>query len=234
MRMRRRTLVGLVVGAVALFSIANVARTAIAASLMPGFWQTRMREPAPAGAFRLVALGDSAAVGVGADDPMDGFVGRIATYVESVTGRPVHISNVSVNGATAADILRDQLPQVDLDGADLVIVSHDSDLTSGVSVERYRDNVAAVVERLPADRTVYSDIAPLPGADRFQPVLAEVTDAHGIARADVRAIFDGKGRRLDIFSWLPPHLNSRGYYYWFLAFQPAVDDVLAGSQEVTP
>jgi hypothetical protein len=45
-------------------------------------------------------------------------------------------------------------------------------------------------------------------------------------RADFAKIFTHEGRRLDIFSWLPPHLGSKGYAYWFLAFQPEVDTIL--------
>jgi len=53
----------------------------------------------------------------------------------------------------------------------------------------------------------------------------------GIKRADFARVFNGEGRRLDVFSWLFPHLNSKGYYYWFLAFKPEVDKVV-DSQEL--
>jgi hypothetical protein len=74
---------------------------------------------------------------------------------------------------------------------------------------------------------VISDIPDLPGEERYQPVLTAVAHEHGILRADVKAIFNGEGRRLDIFSWLPPHLNSKGYGYWFEAFKPKVDVILS-------
>ena len=48
----------------------------------------------------------------------------------------------------------------------------------------------------------------------------------GVKRADFARVFTGAGRRIDIFSWLFPHVNSTGYYYWFTAFQPEVDKVL--------
>lgn len=216
----------MIVGAALLFVIANVARTAIAAATMSGYWQARMREPVAADAFRLVALGDSSAMGVGADRPMDGFVGRIATHVEERTGRPVHITNVSVGGATGADIVRDQLPQVDLRTADLVVIAHSADLTGGVGLDAYRAALERLVASLPADLTVYSDMPLLPGWEPYQAELTRLTDAGGILSADFAAVFGGDGRRLDIFSWLPPHLNSRGYWYWFRAFQPGVDVIL--------
>jgi hypothetical protein len=79
---------------------------------------------------------------------------------------------------------------------------------------------------VPADRTIFSDLPLLPGRDRYQPVLSSVADAHDIARADFAAVFSGPGRRLDIFSLMPPHLNDRGYGYWFDAFRPAVLRIL--------
>jgi lysophospholipase L1-like esterase len=209
-----------------LFVGANVARTALRAASYPGYWQARMREPLPAEGIRLVALGDSSVLAVGADDPMKGYVGRIARYITDKAGRPVHITNVS-SGGTTADVVRDQLPQVDLAAADIVIVADSNDLENGVPLDDYRAILTTLVGALPADRTVFSDLALLPGRDPYQALLDQVTDARGIARADFAAIFSGEGRRLDIFSWLPPHLNSAGYQYWFRAFQPEVDQILA-------
>lgn len=75
---------------------------------------------------------------------------------------------------------------------------------------------------LTPDRTVYSDLPLEPRRGPYHAVLHQVADAHGIMRADFAGVFSHDGRRLDIFSWLPPHLNSRGYAYWFEAFRPKV------------
>jgi hypothetical protein len=154
---------------------------------------------------------------------MDGYVGRIATYIQQKTGRPVHITNVATGGAIT-DILQSQLPRVDVKTADIVIVADDN--LNGLSLAEYRATLETLASALPADRTVISSLPGLPGEARYQPVLDQVTDVHGILRADAAAIFNGPGRRLDIFSWLPPHLNSRGYEFWFQAFKPKVDLVL--------
>lgn len=225
-RGRTWRLIGVIGGALALFVAANVAKTGLAAAMMSGYWEARMREPIADGAVQLVALGDSSVMGIGADRPMDGFVGRIATYVEARTGRPVHVSNVSVGGATAADILDRQLPRVDLEQADIVVVAHSADLTGDLPLDTYGAQVERLVARLPADRTVYSDLPLLPGWERYQAALEAATDPRDILRADFASVFNGEGHRLDIFSWLPPHLNSRGYWYWFTAFQPQIDVIL--------
>lgn len=223
--------IGVVVSVLVVLVIVNVAITGWRALATPGYWRQKMNEPAPANAIRLVALGDSSVEAIGARRPMDGYVGRIATYIEQRTGRPVHIANVSTGGTTA-DIIQNQLPKVDLKTADLVIVADDNDV--GIPLAQYRAELETVLARLPADRTIYSDLPGLPGEAPYQRVLQQVTDAHGVMRADFASIFNGPGRRLDIFSWLPPHLNSKGYGYWFRAFQPKVDVVLERLQKSGP
>ncbi len=205
----------------------NVVRTLLIAAGTIHFWQEKANEPIPAHAIRLVALGDSATQAIGADNPMEGYVGRIATYVQAKTGRPVHITNVSDGGATYSDVVYKQLPRVDLKTADLVIVESSNDLEQRVPLDTYRAALAALMQVLPPEKTVISDLPLEPGRAAYQAILQASADAHHIMRADFARIFNHEGRRLDIFSWLPPHLNSKGYAYWFLAFQPEVDKILA-------
>ena len=204
----------------------NVVRTLLIAAGILHFWQEKANEPVAANAIRVVALGDSATQAIGADTAMKGFVGRIATYVQAKTGRPVHIVNVSDGGATYHDMVRNQLPKVDLTTADLVIVACSNDVENGVPLGSYLAALNALLRVLPPDKTVVSDLPLLPGRDAYQTILQERADAYHIMRADFAKIFNHEGRRLDIFSWLPPHLNSKGYAYWFLAFQPEVDKIL--------
>ncbi len=204
----------------------NVVRTLLIAAGIVHFWQEKANEPVASNALHLVALGDSATQAIGADNPMEGFVGRIATYVQARTGRPVHIVNVSDGGATYHDIVQKQLPKVDLTTADLVIVACSNDVENEVPLDTYRAALGALLRVLPPDKTVVSDLPLLPGRDAYQTILQERADANHIMRADFAKIFTHEGRRLDIFSWLPPHLGSKGYAYWFLAFQSEVDTIL--------
>lgn len=212
--------------AAVLFVAANVAVTAMRSSRFPRCWRDRMDKPVPNNAIRMVALGDSSVEAIGADRPMDGYVGRIADYVAMRTGRPVHIANVSTGGK-AGDIISDELPKVDLTTADLVVIADSNDMQQRVPLDQYRADLTTLLEKVPAERTVLSDLPIFPGAAPYRHVLHEVADAHGVIWADFASVFNGEGRRLDIFSWLPPHLNSRGYYYWFKAFQPKVDVVIS-------
>nr|WP_280523137.1 SGNH/GDSL hydrolase family protein [Rathayibacter caricis] len=197
----------------------GVAVTAVRAAGYPAFWRDRANELIPADALRLIALGDSSMVGVGTLDPMNGIAGRVARDLEQQTGRPVHITNLAVSGSTTAQMLREQLPQAPLATADIVIVSTPSDMESRVPLDEYRRDVDQLTALLPADRTVISDLPLEPGRDSYQAILTQSTDNASIARADFATVFNGHGRRLDIFSLLPPHLNDRGYNFWSTAFQ---------------
>lgn len=83
------------------------------------FWIQKAKDP---GELTYVALGDSAAQGIGASSPMRGYVGLVANKLENKTGKSVRIVNVSVTGATIGDALRDQLPKIQSIKADIVTI----------------------------------------------------------------------------------------------------------------
>lgn len=132
---------------------------------------------------------------------------------------------MSAGGATVQDVLEHQLSMVDMDSADLILIVTASDLEKRVPLDRYRANLHTLLSSLPAHKTIYSDFPIEPGREAYQAAFQQAADECGIRRADFARVFNGEGRRLDIFSWLLPHLNSRGYYYWFLAFRPEVDRI---------
>jgi lysophospholipase L1-like esterase len=219
-------IIGSIVLILVLFIGINVVLAARHAATFPKYWQDKANEPIPPNAIRLVALGDSAMQAIGAAKPDDGIAGRIASYLSMKTGRPVHVTNVSVGGATVQDIVDHQLLEADLSEADLIIVATASDLEGRVPVDEYRANLHTLLGALPPEKTIFSDLPIEPGRDDYQAIFQQAADERGIKRADFAQVFNGEGRRLDVFSWLFPHLNSTGYYYWFLAFKPKVDQVM--------
>jgi lysophospholipase L1-like esterase len=201
------------------------------ATAYPQYWRERAQQPAPPDAIKLVALGGSEVLAIGADRPELGFVGRIADHVAARTGRPVHVTNVSAGGATTGRVVTQQLPLVDLDDADLVIFSATSnDVGAKVPLDQFRADVTALLTALPAGRTVLSDTPTQSGHEPYQAVYAELADQRHFRRADFARMFGrgGEGHRLDIFAIDFHHLNTRGYEYWFKAFQPQVDAIIDG------
>jgi lysophospholipase L1-like esterase len=225
-RRRTVTILGSLVLALILYIGINVLLAARRAAAFPKYWQDQAAQPVPANAIRLVALGDSIMQAIGAAHPEDGIAGRIAEYLQSETGRPVHMTNVSVGGATIQEIIDQQLPQVDLNQADLIIVATATDLERRVPLDTYETDLRALLQALPPGKTIFSDLPLEPGREPYQDIFQRLAEEQGIQRADFARVFRGERRRLDIFSWLFPHLNSKGYYYWFTAFQPEVDKLI--------
>lgn len=225
---RRRIVIilGIFALALILYIGINILLAAQRAAAFPKYWQDKATEPVLPNAIRLVAMGDSIMQAIGTAHPEDGIAGRIAEYLRSRTGRPVHIANVSVGGATVQDILDQQLPQVDLSQADLIILATATDMEQRVALATYEANLRTLLDALPPDRTIFSDLPLEPGREPYQAVFQRLADEQSILRADFAKVFRGEGRRLDIFSWLFPHLNSKGYYYWFTAFQPEIDQLI--------
>lgn len=191
------------------------------------YWRALAAQPAPPNALRLVALGDSTVQAIGAARPLDGLVGRAQAYLACTTGRPVHVVNVASGGATVADVVRDQLPRVDLDTADVVLVSvSSSDISRRTPLPHFAAALWQLVHALPPARTVISDAPLQPRRSDYQDVLARLADQRGIARADFAGVFRGEGRRLDVFAGDFHHLNGRGYGYWFGAFRPGLDTIV--------
>ena len=121
------------------------------------YGQARTNEPIAPNAIRLATLGDSAMQAIGATNPEDGIAGRIANYLSLRTGRPVHMITMSVGGATVQDILDHQLPKVDLNNADLIIIATANDLENRVPLEKYRANLRTLLWSLPPAKTIFSD-----------------------------------------------------------------------------
>jgi lysophospholipase L1-like esterase len=141
--MRRSAFVGL--AAAALVGCSHRAPAATA---------TRSRLPA----VRIVALGDSLALGTGASAPENGFI--FQSYRHVLAERPgSRIDDLAIGGATVADVLRLQVPRLAHEPADVAIVCvGGNDVVHHTSPGRfaltYGELVARVRAALPAARLI--------------------------------------------------------------------------------
>ena len=72
------------------------------------WWRDQAKQK---GDLLYVAIGDSAAQGIGASRPDRSYVGVLADEIRAVTGRTLRVINLSVSGATVELAVRDQLPR---------------------------------------------------------------------------------------------------------------------------
>ncbi|GAB3810572.1 hypothetical protein GCM10028820_00310 [Tessaracoccus terricola] len=206
-------------------------------------WGNRAAEH-PADVLHYVALGDSAAQGVGASSVDKSYVGLLAARLSEATGRPVAVTNLSVSGAVSADVVRDQLDTfralpftpdvVTMDiGANDVIFPHSN-------LEKFTDSLATILSTVPRGSFI-ADVpwVMIPGMDR-QSVAMAAKAAELIAERGHHLVELHKpSRQLGYFryhrstakDWFHP--NDKGYAAWADAFWDAIEasGVLA---ELTP
>lgn len=110
------------------------------------FWERKANE---SGEITYLALGDSAAQGIGATSPMRGYVGLIAKRLEEKTGKTVRVVNLSVTGAKLSDYLTEQAPKTKDIDADYVTIEIGANDVAGFEEDKFRNEFKQVIESLP-------------------------------------------------------------------------------------
>lgn len=181
----------------------------------------------------LVALGDSAAQGVGASVIDHGYVPVLARRLAHHTGREVRVINLSVSGAVSDDVVTDQLPllhaldvepdlvTLDIGGNDVVFPGHDP--------ATFAASMNTILADLPAGSFV-ADVPwiPLPGmrrtSIRMAHAAAELIAQHSHHHVRLHELTRGFGvvgyRRYLAADWFHP--NDAGYLGWADAFWQSI------------
>ncbi|MGN7797692.1 SGNH/GDSL hydrolase family protein [Leifsonia sp. 22587] len=192
------------------------------------WWRDVAQDP---GELLYVAIGDSAAQGIGASAPKNSYVGIIADHLRAVTGRSVRVVNLSVSGATVSLAVADQLPRfLKLDPEpDIVTVSIGANDIAAFDPVRFREGQRAVFAAVP-DHAIVADLPYfyLPWNERIvaeaNQILREEAAERGLQVAPLHSTMRRQGLRgaftqfaEDLF-----HPNDHGYRTWASAFLPAV------------
>lgn len=206
-------------------------------------WGNRPSEH-PADVLHYVALGDSAAQGVGASSADKGYVGLVAARLSEATGRPVAITNLSVSGAVSADVVRDQLDTfrslpftpdvVTMDiGANDVIFPHSN-------VEKFTDSLATILSTVPRGSFI-ADVpwVMVPGMDKQSAAMSQKAAEMVSERGHHLVELHRTSRELGYFryhrttakDWFHP--NDRGYLGWADAFWESIE-ASGVLEELTP
>jgi lysophospholipase L1-like esterase len=123
-----------------------------------------------------VALGDSTVEGHGATAPGRNYVGRLYARLRTVYPR-AQLANLGVGGATAADVLRGQLPQALALRPALVTLSvGPNDITQDRSLWAFARDVALILDALARDTTAVVVVNLIPDmtvTPRFRGTEAE-------------------------------------------------------------
>lgn len=196
------------------------------------FWAARTAESLAGGAPLLAVLGDSAAQGVGAPDPMDGWVGQLLRRLEAADGHPWGVVNLAVSGARVRDVLDQQLPALYRIGRPIMttiaaVGGNDMYRSSRWSIA---DGFSQLVRALPppgqlgeGSRTVVTTLPQGLGRRRAavaNRIVTAVAPDRGVEVADLWATTGPPWRgnyAEDNF-----HPNARGYGFWVEAILPVL------------
>lgn len=187
----------------------------------------------PEGVLHYLALGDSAAQGVGASTVEKGYVSLLAARLAEETGRTVAVTNLSVTGAKSDDVVRDQLPQlaelpftpdlvtVDIGANDVVFPGH-SPATFGASI-------ATIAEALP-EGSFIADVPwfSLPFWGRQSRLMsertAEAVEANGHHLVELHRVTRETGARYHLYTAVDLfHPNDLGYAGWCDVFWETIE-----------
>ena len=189
-------------------------------------WARRARQP---GELLYVAIGDSAAQGVGARRIDASYVGLLAARLQRLTGRTVRVVNLSRYGARLDDALERQLPQLAQLEPDLVTVAIGANDMVAHDAERFVDEFERLLAALPP-HAIVADLPCFHFGDRERDAvhasraIADLVRARGLAFAPLHRVTErrrGWGSWPE-FAWDQFHPSAIGYRVWESAFAGAV------------
>lgn len=195
------------------------------------YWTERAEQQ---GELLYVALGDSLAQGIGAGAPERGYVGLLADDLAAATGSSVRVVNVAVSGATAADVVADQLPLLDemlVAGPRPALVTLDvgANDVGTTPPAQFEQDVARILDALPPGALV-ADVPDFGGgasqveARRLSQVVRDqVSTRAGPVPVAVEEATTGMGLTAWSGDWFHP--SDRGYLLYRGAFRAASDVV---------
>ncbi|WP_425310725.1 SGNH/GDSL hydrolase family protein [Ammonicoccus fulvus] len=177
------------------------------------------------GTLTYVALGDSAGVGVGVDDPALGYVGLVAKRLAETTRKTVGIVNLSVSGAKARDVLDSQVPKLSElpppDFVTCVIGGNDVAWRRRFSADDFAHDMKMIAARLPQG-SVIGQVPnflhwPYEGrAKKANRGISQAAALHGHLVAEIHTVTKSLslGSYMSTFADDYFHPNDKGHALW--------------------
>ncbi|MEP6479940.1 MAG: SGNH/GDSL hydrolase family protein [Rhodoglobus sp.] len=192
------------------------------------FWREERKK---AGDLLYVAIGDSAAQGIGASLPNRGYVGILARHIQQETGRTVRVVNLSVSGGRLREVIADQLPALAKLQPDILTVAIGANDIAGFDAKRFEREAKIVIAALPG----HAIVADVPAfyfgqaerdARAAGAIVRRLAEQAGLTLAPLYAATrkqtGAKTALRDVAADFF-HPNDRGYRVWASAFLPAID-----------
>jgi len=194
--------------------------------------------------LRYVALGDSYTIGTSVGE-VERWPNQLVARLSALT----LVDNLGVNGYTSADVIRDELPELDaLRPEFLTLLIGVNDVVQGVPEETYRRNVEQIlddlVRRVGAGRVLVvttPDYTVTPAGASFgdpaqqaagirtnNAIETAAAEARGIRVVDIYQISLGAAGDRGLVAGDGLHPSGRQYSLWVDPILPAVKELLGG------
>jgi lysophospholipase L1-like esterase len=216
----------------------GLAETAPSAAVTPG------AAGGTATALRYVALGDSYTIGTSVGEA-DSWPSQLVARLPALT----LVANLGVNGYTSADLIEDELPQLDaLRPEFLTLLIGVNDVVQGVPSETYRRNVERILDDLvrrvgagrvlvlttpdytvaPAGASFGDPVQQAAGIRANNAIETATAEARGILVVDIYEISLRASDDHGLVAGDGLHPSGRQYGLWVDAILPAVEALLHG------
>ena len=191
------------------------------------FWRDRAKE---GGDLLYVAVGDSAAQGIGASRPGHGYVGFVASAIERMTGAAPKVRNLATSGATLRIAIDNQLPLLAKLEPDILTVSIGANDIASFDPARFETEIAVLLDAMPP-HAIVADLPSfyfLPAQKKVRVanrLLREAAAHRGLTVVPLHRVTDRQGLWgvATQFSGDLFHPNDRGYRIWASAFIPEIE-----------
>lgn len=206
---------------------AGVTRLAEAIPVHSAYWRAQARLD---GELLYVAIGDSAAQGIGGSRPNRSYVGLIARDIRRLSGRSVRVVNLSVSGGRLREALDKQVPRLAKLSPDIVTVSVGANDISAFEPSRFERELRQLYDTLPA----HAIVAELPSfylgvfekrVRIANDIVRRVAKQYGFPVARLHRVTVRRTAARTAFRDVASdffHPNDRGYGVWASAFEPLV------------
>lgn len=212
----------LLVVAIIVFWMSKLVRLYRSIDRYAAYWKRRQNE---AGEVVYVALGDSAAQGIGARNPDTGYVATLASALQAKLGKQVQVINISKTGATVKDVIERQAPLLQDYAPDIVTLAIGGNDIKQFNKDQYRQDIETLMKALPAGTYVAN--APYfmhGGWEKHAIEMRDITNAAALRhKMNIVPLYEqmsqqGWGAMWNQYAadWFHP--NDRGYAVWFRAF----------------
>ena len=185
---------------------------------------------AKSGELLYVAIGDSAAQGIGASRPGRSYVGFVAAHIRSISSQEVRVVNLGISGATVGIAIAKELPALAKLDPDIVTVSIGANDMPTFEPSRFAAQLEELFAALPS-HAIVADLPTfyfLPAEKKVRianQLLRDAAARHALTVVPLHEAMRKQGLwgvttqfAGDLF-----HPNDRGYRVWASAFLAAVD-----------